>query len=305
MNMIIALAALAPLAIGASACGKNAEGQAKLPPATGEGAPPLPELPKLDKPATAGGSAIADDQRTTGSLFPRAEAQIAPNTSGVIVSLKLSENDRVKKGDVLFRIDSRDAILRRDQAAAALKAAQVNLAATQVEYDRTKTLFEQNAVNKAAWDAIVARMDGARVGIEQAKVALAMANKAIADATVKAPFDGVISQKLKNEGEYVSMMPPAPVVVLQDQSKLDLKFRMPEKVLATVKAGRTITARFEAVNVTRDATIVRINPTVDPRSRTVEMVAELDNADGSLRPGFFAHVTLNDAAGDQKKAGGK
>jgi RND family efflux transporter MFP subunit len=293
MNTLLLLAALAPLAIGSSACGKNAEGQAKLPPATGEGAPPLPELPKLDKPTEV--TATAGERRTTGSLFARQEAQIAPNMSGVIVSLKLSENDRVKKGDVLFRIDSRDAMLRRDQAAAALKAAEVNLAATQVEYDRTKTLFEQNAVNKAVWDAMIARMDGARVGVEQAKVALAMANKAIGDATVKAPFDGVIAAKLKNEGEYVSMMPPAPVLILQDQSKLDLKFRMPEKALATVKPAQTITARFEAVGLTRDAAIVRINPTVDPRTRTVEIVAELDNADGALRPGLFADITLEDA----------
>lgn len=281
------------VALGGAACKKQGPGKAKLPPASGEGAPPMPALPKIETAAPAGeGEARATDSRTTGTLFPRAEAQIAPLVPGTLSQLLVKEGDAVKKGQVLFKQDARDAVLRRDQASAALAAARVQLDATQVEYDRTRRLFDQNAVNQAQMEQMQARLDGARVGVQQAQVMLNMANKAIADATVKSPMDGVVTMKLKSEGEMLTTMPPVPVLILQDQKVLELRFRLPERALADVKPGSEITAAFTAVGQTRKATVVRINPTVDARSRTIELIAEIPNDDGALRPGLLAEIQL-------------
>lgn len=253
----------------------------------------MPALPKIETAAPAGeGEARATDSRTTGTLFPRAEAQIAPLVPGTLSQLLVKEGDAVKKGQVLFKQDARDAVLRRDQASAALAAARVQLDATQVEYDRTRRLFDQNAVNQAQMEQMQARLDGARVGVQQAQVMLNMANKAIADATVKSPMDGVVTMKLKSEGEMLTTMPPVPVLILQDQKVLELRFRLPERALADVKPGSEITAAFTAVGQTRKATVVRINPTVDARSRTIELIAEIPNDDGALRPGLLAEIQL-------------
>ncbi len=279
----------AAVSVSAAGCKKN--GEAKLPPATGEGAAPLPALPVLDgtKPDQPVG---ASEGRTTGSLFPHAEAQLAPSAGGTILSIRVKESDRVKKGDLLFQLDSRDAMLRRDQAKAALSAAEVNLRATQVEYDRTKVLFEQNAVPLAAWQAVQARWEGAQVGVQQAKVALAMAGKMINDASVHAPFSGVITAKLKNEGEMATMMPPTVVLILQDQETLDLHFKLPEKALATIKTGSKVKAAFTSVGLTREAAVTRISASVDQRTRTIELVAELPNTDQALRPGLLAEIEV-------------
>jgi membrane fusion protein (multidrug efflux system) len=82
------------------------------------------------------------------------------------------------------------------------------------------------------------------------------------------------------------------VLIVQNQSQLELKFRLPERSLATVAPGGAITARFEALGAARPAKVLRINPTVDPRTRTFEVVAVLDNADGALKPGLLAEVDL-------------
>lgn len=277
--------ALVPLA----AC-KKAQKKAQLPPARGEGAPPLPELPQIDQAETA--PVAPTEGKTTGTLFPHAEAQLAPNMSGIISRIAVKEGDRVKKGQVLFQLDTRDAILRRNAARTGLDAAKANLKATQVEFDRTKALFAENAVNRAQWEQMQARLEAAQIGVAQAEAGLAMAEKAISDAMVRSPIDGVVSAKLKNEGEMATMMPPTVVLLVQEMETLDLRFRLPEKALATVKAGGGVKARFQAIGVSRDAKIVRIQPTVDARTRTIEVVAELENHDLTLKPGLLAEVEL-------------
>jgi RND family efflux transporter MFP subunit len=156
-------------------------------------------------------------------------------------------------------------------------------------------MVEQNAMNRAQWDQIEARHDGAVAAVQQAQVALNMAQKAVADATVRSPLDGVVTAKLKSTGEMATMMPPTVVLVVQQQDTLELRFRLPESALTRVAPGDTVTARFGAVDVTRPAKVVRVNPTIDARTRTIEVIAALDNPDLLLRPGLLAEIELGGA----------
>jgi multidrug efflux pump subunit AcrA (membrane-fusion protein) len=88
------------------------------------------------------------------------------------------------------------------------------------------------------------------------------------------------------------MMPPTVVVMIQDQETLDLRFRLPEKALATVKAGGKLKATFSSLGVTREAAISRVSAAVDARTRTIEVVAELPNTDQSLKPGLLAEIEV-------------
>src|SRR5262249_20421369 len=157
------------------------------------------------------------------------------------------EGDHVKKGDVLFRQDSRDSALRAQQAKAALSGAEVQLRAVAVEHKRGEALIKDNAMNRATCEQLQAKYDGAKVGGEAAEVALQMAEKMVNDAVVGAPCAGVVTQKIKNEGEMLVTMPPGPVLILQDQSTLELRFRLPEASLTKVKQGDHVTAKFEAL----------------------------------------------------------
>lgn len=281
----------------ASACSTKKDGAASMPPATGEGAPPRVALPDL---AHAGGVAPSTPtgRTTTGTTFPRASAQVAPNMSGVLAQVAVEAGDRVKKGDLLFRLRGEDFELRVKQAQAALKSTEVALAAVKVEYERTQRLFEKNAVNQATWDQVQAQYQGAQVGVEAARVNLAMAQKARADAVVRSPIAGVVTAKLKNPGEMVTMMPPSVVVVVEDHSTLELRFRLPEGSLSAVAAGDVLEAKFTAAGIMREVKVVRISPNVDPMTRTIEVIAELPNPDGTLKAGMLAELELgSDHAG--------
>jgi RND family efflux transporter MFP subunit len=291
-----ALALLSILAgvVPAAGC-KRSGNKADLPPATGEGAAPMPKLPEV-KPASAGGTTVqTSEDRTTGELVAHERAEVGPTVGGILTSVAVKEGDRVAKGAVLFRTDARDAVLRREQAKAALDAATVNETATKVEYDRIKFLFEQNAANRAQWEQIQARYDAAKVGVRQARVALNMAGKAIGDATVRAPLAGVVVKKLKNAGEMVTTIPPTVVFIIENLDPVDLRVRLPERALTRIKRGDKLTATFDAIGVTKEATVTRILPTVDPRSRTFEVIAEIPNPaapDHALTSGLLATVKL-------------
>jgi RND family efflux transporter MFP subunit len=285
---------------GVAGC-KRAASDQTMPPASGPGAAPLPKLPTIEKlPAVGGGAAegttvAASQGRTTGTTFPRAEAQIGPTAQGIISKIFVKEGDRVRRGMVLFKQDSRDAVLRMEQAKAALAAAKVNLSAAETEHKRTAALFEQKAANLMQSEQAQTRLDAAKVGVQQAQVALDMAEKAVADTTVRSPIDGVVNAKLKSEGEMATMMPPTVVLVVQDQSTLELRLRLPESELTRLRKGDVITAKFAALGVERQAKIVRIQTAVDPATRTLEYVAEIPNTDRALRPGLLAEVELEPA----------
>jgi RND family efflux transporter MFP subunit len=285
----------------AAGCGRG-RGET-LPPAQGPGAPPMPNLPTVAGKGDEAAAVAPTEGRTTGTTFPRAEAQIGPNAGGVISQILVKEGDKVKKGTVLFRQDTQDAALRLQQARAALEAAQVNLRATETEFNRTKSMFDQKAVSQMQWDQVQSRMDAAKVGISQAEVARDMAQKFLSDGTVRSPLAGVVVAKLKSEGEMATMMPPTVVLVVQDQSVLELRFRLPERSLTQVKIGDRVKARFDALNVERSAKISRIQNAIDARTRTVEVVAEIPNPDGELRSGLLAEVELGGEKADGKTVG--
>jgi RND family efflux transporter MFP subunit len=274
-----------------ASCKGDSKGAA-LPPASGPGAAPRPELPKLDKPEAQAAQAAEVTDETTGTTYPKARAEVAPNMSGVIASIAVKEGDKVAKGQLLFRLENRDMALRVQQAQAGLKSAEVGLASVKVEYDRTQRLLDKKAIDQASWDRVQAQYDSALAGVNQAKVGVSLAREGLSDATVKSPIAGVVTAKLKNDGEMATMMPPSVVVVIEDHSVLELRFRLPERSLRALTVGDTVRAHFSSVGLDRDAKVVRLSPSVDARTRTFEVICEIENADGSLKSGMLATIKM-------------
>jgi len=227
--------------------------------------------------------------------MPHAEVAVVARADGVIVALDADVGSRVKKGQVLFRVDDTGLRLRLAQAQTQLVAAQAALHGIQVEHQRTKLLFDQQAASQQQWDHSISQVETAKVGVAQAQNGVAMATKMVADATARAPIDGVVVSRPISLGDYVTEGPATQVLVLQDQATLDLKFRLPERALASIRVGDAITVALPALGLSRKAKISIVAPSVDAKTRTIELTAVLDNRDGALRPGLMADVELDGA----------
>jgi RND family efflux transporter MFP subunit len=290
-RLSFALMSLALIALIALIACQQQEAPA-LPPATGKGAParaPIPSLADLAKSAPVAPPSVTM-RAGTGSLRPIREASLGPKQTGVLSAIMVEEGDRVKKGQLLFRQDSAQAQLSIESARAAVSAAKLQLAQAQLDHDRTKTLRERGSVPQDALDQTKTRVDALSNAVEQSETALALAQKYSNDLAVTSPIDGLVASKLMNVGETATLMPPSVVLLIQEVDTLELRARLPETALRTVHVGHELSVSFPATGETRDATIKRIAPTIDARTRTIEIIAELPNADGRLKAGMMAEV---------------
>ena len=165
-----------------------------------------------------------------------------------LAKVYVEEGDPVKKGQVLFALDGSGAALAVQQAEAALSAAKVGLARAQLDYDRTKQLFDRGVVAPALYDQVRIGLDQAKVGLLQAKVGVSTARKMAGDMVVVSPLSGVVTAKLKNTGETVTMMPPTAVIVVQDISKIDVKIKLPESALGKVAVNDPMRVRLPSLD---------------------------------------------------------
>jgi RND family efflux transporter MFP subunit len=271
-------------------CGRS-EASSGLPPAEGPGAPPLPSAPRVDNAETQ--SAVSERVlRATGTTLALHQADLGPKGSGILAAVLVEEGQKVRRGQPLFRLESTNPMLAVKQAEAGLAQAHVNLTRAELDYNRMKPLVDQGAISPANWDAVRIGYDQAKVGVQQAEAAVASARAYAADTMVVAPFAGIVSKKLKNAGETVTMMPPTTIIVLQDLSKIEVRVKLAEGELNRVKIGEPMQVRFTAQNFERSVPIDRVNPAVDPMSRTIEVIGVIPNEDRSLKAGSLVEVTF-------------
>lgn len=289
---LLAFAALLPVL--AAGC-KRSEATNALPPADGPGAPALPAPPKLENMEAA--STPSDGQlRASGSTYALKHAELGPKGSGVLAAVLVEEGQLVKKGQPLFRLDSTNAYLQVKQAEASLAQAKVGLSRAELEYNRMKPLVDQGAVSPANWDGVRIGQDQARVNVQQAEAAVASARALASDTTVVAPFSGIVSAKQKDAGETVTMMPVTTVIILQDISKIEIRVKLSENALNRIKAGEPMLVRFGSLGIEKTVPVERINPSVDPLNRTVEVVGLIPNQDRQLKAGMLVDVTFPSTA---------
>jgi RND family efflux transporter MFP subunit len=186
-----------------------------------------------------------------------------------------------------------------------VQAAKESLQLAETEAKRAKLLYEGGSAPQALADQAKARAETARAqyeaalnGAKTAWAALKMARaaedlseKASNDTDVRAPFAGVVAERRITAGEYA--MPGRVVAVLVKTDRLRLKVDVPESESAKVQPGGEVLLTVAAwPGRVFQGKVARVGAALKPMSRALPIEAEIDNPDGALKPGFFAHVQL-------------
>ncbi|MFQ5668342.1 MAG: efflux RND transporter periplasmic adaptor subunit [Candidatus Binatia bacterium] len=217
-------------------------------------------------------------------MASRTVASVAPKLMARVINVRVNLGSVVAAGDVLITLDARDVRAQVQQAHAALAAAQAQAARAASDQRRVRTLFKNEAATQQDLDAVTARATAARAQVAQTRDALTAAKVALSETTVRAPFDGIIAQRLVDPGDMA--VPGQPLVVIQDPAQLRLETRIAERCAGLLAIGMEIPVRFETPRRDVTARIEEIAPMADPRSRTFLVKAALSPAPG-LRPGIF------------------
>jgi membrane fusion protein (multidrug efflux system) len=130
-----------------------------------------------------------------------------------------------------------------------------------------------------------------RAQAAQRTASVALADKKLRDAVIRAPFAGHVKDRMVSPGQYVKVQ--TPVMVIVDSNRLRARLKVPEKMAAWVAVGQPVKVQVEAYPERAfEGSVWRMNPSVDPQTRSFDVEALLENRDGLLKPGFFARASI-------------
>ena len=216
-------------------------------------------------------------------------AVIKARVAGELKEVVAREGDAVKAGDVLARIDPTEYQRRWQQAAETASAAKSQMEIAQRAWDSNKALVDQGFISKAAMDNSVASYQGAIASHKAAIAGADVARKALDDATLRAPFAGIVSGRAAQVGERVAI--DAKIMELVDLNQLEVEVPLSPSESMDVRVGQVASLQVEDRQEAVSAKVKRISPSAQTGSRSVLIYLTLDKAEG-LRHGLFAKGIL-------------
>jgi RND family efflux transporter MFP subunit len=216
-------------------------------------------------------------------------AVIKARVAGELKEVVAREGDAVKAGDVLARIDPTEYQRRWQQASEQAKSALAQVEVANRQWNNNKALVEQGFISKAAMDNSLANFLGADASYKAAIAGADVARKALDDATLRAPFAGIVSGRAAQVGERVGI--DAKIMELVDLRQLEVEVPLSPSESMDVRVGQVASLQVEDRKQTVSAKVKRISPSAQTGSRSVLIYLALDKAEG-LRHGLFAKGIL-------------
>jgi membrane fusion protein (multidrug efflux system) len=214
--------------------------------------------------------------RFSATLEAERDVQVFAEAQRRVVELRVEEGDAVRGGALLIR-------LQDDEQRSALNKADVELRQATREFNRQKNLFERKLVSEQVFN------DAALV-FDQAEIAFEDARRNLTYTEVRAPFAGIVTERLVNVGDYVTLNQPLFRIV--DFDSIVARIYVPEKELPSLTTGLDARLTAEAIGgASFVGTVDRISPVVDPGTGTVKVTVATPRQEG-LRPGMYVEVEL-------------
>jgi RND family efflux transporter MFP subunit len=266
----------------------------------------------------------------TGTLAADEQVLLGTKVAGRVGELLVDLGSRVRRGQVVVRLDPTDAQLRVDQAVAALQQARARLGLpvdgtddrivpentslvrparavlveAQLTRDRMERLLKDELVARAQLDAAVAALGVAEARYQDAieevrtrqgvlvqrRSELELARQQLTDTVALSPIDGAVSERRTSVGEYLAA--GAPVATIVKLHPLRLRLAVPERDAAGVRTGQAVVVSVEGVAGEHQGKVARISPSISEQNRTLLIEAEVPNERAALRPGAFAKADI-------------
>ena len=271
-----------------------------------------------------------------GTLAAEDQVTVSSEVDGVVRRVLADLGDRVAAGQPLVELDGEKLQYSLDQQRAAharsltkygasdakrlppiedtpeVRRAGAELAQAKQAFERATELHKRRLVSQqtlddadtalrlktAAYDASLQEAKNLQADIDASEAAMKLAERHLEDASIRAPFDGYVQQRMVSLGELVKAQMPVMTVVRVDPLKL--RSEIPERMAPWVKVGQPLTLRVDAFpDQSFAATVSRISPAVTTETRTFAFEALAPNAEALLKPGTFARVRLETSLVEQ------
>jgi len=220
---------------------------------------------------------VQDQVRAVGSLKAVSAVKLTTETSGRVVGINLKSGRPIKQGDLLLRLDDR-------QARADLGVIEAQLADARRQYERARSLRDNNSISQSFVDEL-------RTAVEVSEAQRTAAQVRLENHRIEAPFSGVAGLSDISIGAYITA--GTTITTLDATSPMELNFSIPERFLGQINPGQKVQGSSPAYpDQAFIGELVELGSRIDELSRSLPVRALIDNTEGRLRPGQFMSVSL-------------
>jgi membrane fusion protein, multidrug efflux system len=235
---------------------------------------------------------------TVGTVCPQHKSCLGSVVSGRVDSVLVDVGDVVKKGQELIRLDSSFFTIALSEAEASVVAAKVERVDAQRNFERMKKLFnkpegQSPSISQKRFEDAKTRYDVALIGQKRAEENFKRAQTNLKEATIRAPYDGIITRRFIHPGEAVNAAPVTKLIEMMSIDSLYVEFSIPQLQLSKLHIGSAMMLHIEGAKGEQCAAkIDLIFPDVDEKTRSVKCRTFLSKDDKDFHPGSLVNVTI-------------
>lgn len=233
----------------------------------------------------------------TGEIQPLNTINVGSQVSGTIEEIFVDYNSKVKKGDVLLKIEPSVLQASVDEAKASLVSSESQRDYAKSEYERNKILYEDGFIARAELEQSQTTYEQAEQNVNKMKSQYDRAVTNLGYATITSPVDGTVISRQVDVGQTVaaSFQTPDLFAIAEDLSKMQIETAVSEADIGMIEEGQTVTFTVDAYPTqTFEGNVrqIRLSPTVTSNVVVYTVVIDVDNSDLRLKPGMTAFVTI-------------
>jgi membrane fusion protein, multidrug efflux system len=233
----------------------------------------------------------------TGTLNAELRSELTANATGRVLKTFVERGQQVERGALIAQLDIRAAAANAAEAKASVASAKTQLDTARAECERYDSLMARGAITRQEHDRQTASCTQQLAAVAVTQARASSASLAVGDGTIRAPFAGVVTERLVSVGDFVQ--PMSKVVTLIVSNPLRLKLTIPERRISEVKEGALVTFSTAALpGRTFSGNVKYLSGEVRPATRDLVVEATVPNADGALLPGMFVELSLH--SGEQR-----
>ncbi len=225
--------------------------------------------------------------RISGTLEAANRAVVRAETSGAVVAIGPELGDRVKRGELLARVEAKALGDVASSARSGVEAAQAQYDLAKREVQRTEALVKGGALAQRELDRARSQLTAAQAEVNRARAQLASSNSQLGDATARAPITGIVARRAVSVGDVVS--PGTELYDVIDPSTMRLDASVASDDLSVIAPGKTVDFAVRGYPGQKfTGTIARVAPAADPVTRQIQVLVDIPNPGGKLVAGLYA-----------------
>ena len=226
-----------------------------------------------------------------GTVLARERVNVSNEVPGTVARIHADFGDTVSANQLLVELDPRELELQVGAARAAVAQAEAERVRANAAWQRAERLYPEEVISKERLDAVQATFRVAEANREAAEKRLALAEKKLGDAAIRAPFGGAVQARLVTVGQYLPAY--TPLFELVDMDSVKFRGEVPERFAPQLREGLAVSLEVESLpGEAFQGAVTRVGSALSTTTRSLPFESEIPNLNGKLKPGMFGRVRL-------------